>query len=106
MFAPSYHLNPHPAPRFCQRPVSCDERSIQRFSKSQIGGVISGETVPHLPDARKQDEMWIAGKRKINEIGESFGAAVSGDDCGAHVAAQDLRDFQVDEMRSMQRLVG
>ena len=73
----SYHLDPHLARRSCQRAVSCDERSIQRFSKCQISGVISGETVPHLPDARKKHEMWIAGKWKVNEIDESFGAAFS-----------------------------
>ncbi len=50
--------------------------------------------------------MRIARNRKVNEIGEGFGASFSGD-CGrAHVAAQDLRDFEVDQMRSMQRLVG
>ena len=50
--------------------------------------------------------MWIAGEWKVNEIGESFGAAFSGDNGRAHVAVQDPRDFQVDKMRSMQRLIG
>ena len=50
--------------------------------------------------------MRIACQWKIGEIGESFGAPFRGDDGRAHVAAQDLRDFQVNQMRSMQRLVG
>lgn len=50
--------------------------------------------------------MRIASDWKIHEIGESFRAPFSGDDGRAHVAAQNLRDFKVDEMGSMQRLVG
>jgi hypothetical protein len=55
---------------------------------------------------RKQDEMWIAGKWKINEIGESFGAAFRRYSGGAHTAAQNLCDFQVNEVRSMERFIG
>src|SRR5579864_6994109 len=102
----SYHLDPHLTPRSCERPISCDERSIQGFGKSQISGVISRKTVPHLPDAREQDVMRVAGERKVNKVGESFGAAVRRYSGGAHVAAQDLRDFQVNEVRGMERLIG
>src|ERR1700746_1512551 len=91
----SYHFNPHLAARFCQRPISCNERSIQGFGKSQVSGVISGKTVPHLPDSRKQDVMRVTGERKLNKVGESFGAAVRRYSGGAHIAAQNLRDFQI-----------
>ena len=50
--------------------------------------------------------MRIARKWKINEIAERFGAPFGGDDGRAHVSTQNLRDFEVDKMRSMQRLVG
>jgi hypothetical protein len=102
----SYHLNPHLAAHFGQRAVSCNEPSIQRFSKCQISGVVGGETVPHFPDAREQDEMWIAREREVGEIGKRLGTPLSGDDRRAHVAAQNLSDFQVDEMRSVKRHVG
>ena len=49
--------------------------------------------------------MRIASERKIDEITESFGTPFRGDDAGAHIASQDLRDLQVDQMGSMQRLV-
>jgi len=49
--------------------------------------------------------MRIARERKIHKVGESFGTAFSGDDGGADVAAQDLRDLQIDEVRSMQRFI-
>jgi hypothetical protein len=102
----SYHFNPHLAARFCQRPISCNERRIQGFSKSQVSGVISRNTVPHLPDSCQQDVMRVTGERKVNKVGESFGAAVRRYSGGAHIAAQDLCDFQVNEVRSMERLIG
>lgn len=101
----SYHLNPHVAARFCKRSVSCDKRRIQRFRQGQVSGVIGGQAVPHLPNAIEQDEMRIAGKWKIEEIREGFRTALGGDDARALISAQHLRDFQVDQMRSMQRLV-
>jgi hypothetical protein len=91
---------------FCERVVSCDERGVERLSKREVSGVISRQSVAHLPNAGEQDEMRIAGEWKIDEIGDSFSAAFRGDDGRAHVAAQDLGNFQVDEVRSMQRLVG
>jgi hypothetical protein len=103
-FALNY-LDPYLAGRSCQRAVSRDQRGIQSFGESQISSIISREIVPHLPDAGEQNEMWIAGERKIEEVGESLGAPFRRDAGGAHVAAQNLGDFQVNEMRSMQRLV-
>lgn len=50
--------------------------------------------------------MGIARKRKVSEIAKSFGAPFSGDDGRTHVTPQNLRDFKVDQMRSVQRFVG
>ena len=59
--------------------VAGEQRSMERFGESEVGGVIRREIVTHLPDAREQNEMGIASERKIEEIGESFGGAFSGD---------------------------
>jgi len=48
--------------------------------------------------------MRIAGERKIGKIGEGFGASFRGDDGRAHVAAQNLRHFEIDQVRRMERL--
>jgi len=50
--------------------------------------------------------MRISGEWKVGEIGESLCASFGGDDGRAHVAVQDLRDFQIDQVRSVQRLAG
>ncbi len=62
-----------------QGAVAGKQRSIERFSESEVGGVVCGEIVTHLPDAREENEMGIASEGKIEEIGESFGGAFSGD---------------------------
>jgi hypothetical protein len=61
-----------------QGAVAREQRSIEGFGESEVGGVIRGEIVTHLPDAREQNEMGIASERKIEEIDESFGGAFSG----------------------------
>ena len=50
--------------------------------------------------------MWIASEWEIGEIAECLRTPISRDDGRADVAAQDLRDFQVNQMWSVQRLVG
>jgi hypothetical protein len=52
---------------------------MERFGESEVGGAVRREIVTHLPDAREQNEMGIASERKMEEIGESFGGAFSGD---------------------------
>jgi hypothetical protein len=101
----SNYFDAHVALCFCQRAVPRDQWSIERFRKGQVSGVVGCQSMLHLPDACEQDQMRIACQRKINEIGESFAGPLSGDDCGTHVAPQYLRDFEIDEMRGMERLV-
>jgi hypothetical protein len=50
--------------------------------------------------------MRVTGERKVNKVGESFGAAVRRYSGGAHIAAQNLGHFQVNEVRSMEGLIG
>ena len=55
----------------------------------------------HLPNTSEQDEVWIAGERKIGEISKSFRPPFGRDDSRADIAAQDLRNLHVEKMRSM-----
>lgn len=50
--------------------------------------------------------MRVAGQWEIGEVSESLSATISGDDGRANVATKDLRDFEVDQMRRVQRFVG
>jgi hypothetical protein len=76
-----YQLDLRATVRSDQGAISRNERSIQRFSKGKISGVVSRQIVPHLPDTCEQSEMRIAGERKVEKITESFGAPASGDAC-------------------------
>jgi hypothetical protein len=74
-----YQVDARAAVRCGQGAVAGEQRSIERFGESEVGGAVRREIVTHLPDAREQNEMGIASERKIEEIGESFGGAFSGD---------------------------
>jgi hypothetical protein len=74
-----YQLDARAAVCSGQGAVAGEQRSIERFCESEVGGGVRREIVRHLPDAREQNEMGIASERKIEEIGESFGGAFSGD---------------------------
>ena len=74
-----YQLDARAAAGCGQGAVAGEQRSMERFGEGEVGGVMRGEIVTHLPDAREQNERGIASERKIEEIGESFGGAFSGD---------------------------
>lgn len=101
----SYHFHSRAAARFCEGAVSCDEWGIQRFSEGEIGRVIGRDTVPHFRNAREKDVMRISGEGKICEIRKSFRASFGGNDGRADIAAQNLSDFEIHEVRSMQSLI-
>jgi hypothetical protein len=59
-----------------------------------------------LPDAGKKNQMGVSMEREIREIRERLSGPVGGDHSRAKVAAQDLGDFNIQEVRSMQGLAG
>ena len=50
--------------------------------------------------------MRVTGEWKVGQVSQSFAASRRGNDCGTHVAPQNLRDFQIDKMRRVKRFVG
>ena len=78
----SYHFNPHLAARFCQRPISCDERGIQGFGKSQVSGVIRRQTVPHL-------HIHVIPRRQGEQL--RMHAAIKADPAQLRLAADRIR---------------
>jgi hypothetical protein len=64
----SNYRDAHLASHFSQRTVAREEGGVERFSKSKVSGIVSGQSVAHLPHAREKDEMRIACEWKIDEI--------------------------------------
>ena len=58
--------------------------------------------MPKLPNAFQQDEVRVACDRKIAEVGKCLRPPLSRDLARDLKAPQDLCDFEIDQMRSVQ----
>ena len=55
--------------------VARQQRSVERFGKRDVDGIIGREIVPQIPDARQKDVMRVTLQGKIGEIGALIEAA-------------------------------
>ena len=85
--------------------VARDERCFERFSESNVDGVIGGEIVPQFPHARQQHIMGVAVQGKNREVGEGRAALFAVDLPIRRITADHLRDFDIEQMRRVQRLL-
>jgi hypothetical protein len=98
------YLDPKMTSRGSRQPaVAGEQRGAERLREGDIDGVIGGEIAPQLPDTRQKKIMRISPNRKVREIGERLIAAFSVDLAGGRIPAKNLRHFDVDEMRRVQR---
>src|SRR2546429_4798802 len=86
-----------------ETPVKGDQRRIQRFGEGDVRGIVSREVVPQIPDTRQQGTVRIAVQRKVGEYRESCAAAFAVDLTTDCVAAQRVRDLDIEQMRRVQR---
>jgi transposase len=84
--------------------ITREQRSVERLGEGDVDGVVSREIVPQIPDARQKEIMRISVHGKIREIGESRAATFTIDLAVRRISPNHLRDFDVEQMRSMQRL--
>lgn len=85
--------------------VARKQRSVQRFGKGYVDGIIGRKIVPQIPNARQKEIMRVSAEGKVGEIGKSRAAAFVVDLALYRIAADHLRDFDIDQMRRMQRLL-
>ena len=60
--------------------------------------------MPQVPDSGQQDVVRISAQGKLRQIGKSRTAALLVDLAASLVAANDLSDFDIEQVRRMQRL--
>lgn len=87
-------------------PVARQERRVERFGERHVHRVIGRKIAPQFPDARQQEAVRIAAERKVGEVGERRAATLGIDLAGSRVAADDLRDLDIEQMGRVQRLPG
>ena len=81
-----------------------EQSRIERFRKGNIDGVIGCEIVPQTPRACQKKTVRIPANRKVGQIGKSLAAAPFVECTSVSIAAENLRDFDVKEMRRVQGL--
>ena len=86
--------------------VARQQRRVERFGKGDVDGIIGGEIVSQIPDPRQKEIMRVSAERKVGEVGESRATAFAVDLALCRIAADDLRNFDIEQMRRMQRLSG
>jgi hypothetical protein len=101
----SEHFDPRSRSRGAQRPIPRHEGRIQRLGQREIGGVVSREVVPQLPDALQQNVVRIPVERKIGEIAQRLTAPFGRDQAQTDVPAQNRRRFNVEQVRCAEDLV-
>ena len=84
--------------------VARKQRSVERFGKGDVDGIIGREIVPQIPYTRQKEIMGVSAEGKVSEVGKSRAAAFAVDLALCRIPADDLRDFDIEQMRGMQRL--
>ena len=93
------------ASRIGETLVARKQWSVERFGESDVDGIIGREIIPQIPDARQKEVMRVSAEGKVSEVGESRAAAFAIDLALCRIAADDLRNFDIEQMRCMQRLL-
>lgn len=78
--------------------VSGEERGVEGFGQSHVGGVIGREIVPQFPDTGNEEIVWIPAQRQIQKVGESRATAFAVDLTARDIPANHLGDFDVEQM--------
>jgi hypothetical protein len=92
------------ASRGAETLIARNQRGVERFGKGDIDGIVGREIVPQIPNTRQKEIMRVSVEGKISEVGESRATAFAVDLALGRVPADDLRNFDVEQMRRMQRL--
>jgi hypothetical protein len=84
--------------------VSGEQSRIECFRKGNIGSIIRREITSQGPNARQKQVMGIAADGEIGEIGKRGSAALLINFTISGVAAENLRHFDIEEVRRVQGL--
>jgi hypothetical protein len=87
-----------------EAPVPCEHRDVERFRQSDIDGVIGREMVPQIPDPWQQKMVRIPVQGKVGKIGKSCPTTLPVDLAGRCIPPDDLRNFNIEQVGSVQRL--
>jgi len=84
--------------------ISREQRRVERFREGDVDGVICGEIVSQIPHPREKEIVRIATERQVGQVFEGGAASPLIDFTSHCIPADNLRDFNIDQMGGMQGL--
>ena len=87
------------ARQFC---VAGQKGGREGFGKRHISTIIGGERITKLPDARYESLVFVPFDEQIGQIVECLLCSRSGDFLSMYQASQNLGDFNIEQVRSVQ----
>ena len=86
-----------------QGAVAGEKRGIKSFRQGDVSSVICRDVAAQFPNAIEEWPVRVAFERDLGKRQERLPGALRRHLAGRLIASQSLRNFQVDEMWSMQR---
>src|SRR5947208_9967708 len=87
-----------------EAPVTSDQRNLERFCERDVDSIIGCQVVPQIPYAGQKETMRIAVQRESGENRKRRAAAVALDLAADRIAAERVRDLDIDQVRGRQCL--
>lgn len=84
--------------------IRCEQPSIERLRQRNVDSIVGGEIAPQIPDPDQEEIMRVAANRKVSKVGQRLMAAMRVDLTHRSIATQDLRNFDIKQVRCMQGL--
>jgi len=84
--------------------IEREQRRSKGFGEREVGGVVGGDRLAQLPDARQMDVVGVTRKIEGAERLQRLRAPCRIDVPFAYEAAEHVRHFEVHKVRRVQRL--
>lgn len=89
-----------------QARVEGQQGDTEGLGQRNVRRVVRRQVTPQLPDSRQQIGMGMPADGKVHEVVEGTGGAVAGEAADPDEPSENLCDFQVNQMRRLQRFPG
>jgi len=91
--------------RLGERGVAGDHRRIKRLCQSNVHGVVRRHVLAQLPRSSEKIEMSVTVEVEVDEVLDRLGSTVSRHFARPNEASEALRNFDVDQMGTMELVV-
>ena len=89
----------------CYAAIPRQQRRVQDLCQRNIHSVVRSEIAAQFPHPRQKEIMWVSVELKISKISNRSAPTQIRDIADCRVATENLGDFDIDQVRGMQRVL-